>query len=529
MYRSWIVALMWLFAACKDPTGETPVALDRFPRLTHPQWEATVQDLFKLPARPGLSGGFTPDPQVGRFENNIARLDVSAGLWQDYQRAAEQIADTVVRDAARLALIVPDRANADARTIVTELGLRAFRRPLTDAEVERYVAVYGSGATQFPQHDAVTAGVRMTIQTLLQSPHFVYRAELGTTAKDGVIALTGYEVATRLSYLLWNTMPDDALLAAAKAGELDAAAGVRAQAARMLDDPRAAAQLRQFHGQAFDTAEYRDLDKSTTAFPTWRRELGAMMEEEVLRFLDDVVTSGGSVADVLTSNKSFVNADLARLYGLTGNFDATYQAVELDPTTRAGFLTRVGFLAANASLTEPDPIHRGVFVNLSVICRPINALPNLPTDLVRTGDTNRQKVESITGQGTCGEFCHHTIINPIGFGFERYDAIGRTRADDNGFPIDTKATYMFPDGRTITFDDAIGLSRELAAAPETHACYVGNLVELALGREVAAADQEALVEPLAARSLAEELPIKELILDIVSSDTFRTRTPNPRS
>lgn len=529
MRRSWIVVLAWLVAACSNSSGPAPVAVDRFPRLTHAQWEATVQDLFALPAPPGLSGSFTPDPPIGRFDNNIARLNTGSGLWQDYQRAAEQIAERVVRDPAALARIVPDRATADGRAIVTALGLHAFRRPLTDAEVDRYAALYATGATHFPQHDPVTAGVRIAIQTLLQSPYFLYRAELADTAKGGVIALTGYEVAARLSYMLWNTMPDDALLAAAGAGELDTAAGVRAQATRLLADPRAAAQLRRFHGQAFHTADYRDLDKSPIAFPTWRREVGSMMEEEVLRFLDDVVGSGGGVADMLTSTRAFVNADLARIYGLTGSFDASYQQVELDPATRAGLLTRAGFLAKNASLAEPDPIHRGVFVNLSIICRPINAVPNIPTDLVRTGNTNRERVTSITGLGTCGERCHHTIINPIGFAFERFDAIGAVRADDGGFPIDTKATYMFADGRTITYDDAVGLSRELAAAPELHACYVANLLELALGREVVEADREAVVDPLAARSLAERLPIVELILDIVSSDAFRTRTANGRS
>lgn len=528
MSRSWLIALSSLVLACKG-AGDSPAPVDRLPRLTHAQWEATVTDLFHLPAPPGLSADFTPDPQLGRFDNDIARLDVTAGLWRDYQRAAETLADTISRDQALLAPIVAGRTAADGRAIVTDLLARGFRRPATADEVERYAAIFASGPTRFSQLDPLAAGVRMTVQALLQSPHFLYRAELGTDEKDGVIPLTGYELASRLSYLLWNTMPDDALLAAAAAGELDTAAGVRAAATRLLDDPRARAQLRRFHEQAYELGEYRDLDKSTAAFPGWRREIGAMMEEETLRFLDDVVAKGGSVADVLLSNRAFVNADLARIYGLAGSFGADYQEVDLDPTVRAGFITRAGFLARNATLTEPDPIHRGVFINLSILCRSIQAPPSIPTDLVRTGDTNRQKVQSITGPGTCGAACHHYIINPLGFGLEAYDAVGAVRADDHGFPLDTKATYVFPDGRTIEYANGVELSQQLAAAPETHACYVSNLLELALGRSLVDADRKQVVEPLAERSLDEKLPIRELILEIVTSDTFRTRTPNRRS
>ena len=528
MSRSWIIALSWLVLACKG-ASDPPAPTDRLPRLTHAQWEATVTDLFHLPAPPGLSADFTPDPQLGRFDNDIAQLNVTAGLWRDYQRAAEQLADTVSGDPALLSPIVAGRPATEARAIVTALLARGFRRPATTAEVDRYAALFAEGATRFAELEPVAAGVRMTVQALLQSPHFLYRAELRVEEKDGVITLSGHELASRLSYLLWNTMPDDALLAAAAAGELGTTEGVRAAATRLLDDPRARAQLRRFHQQAYQLEEYRDLDKSPAAFPAWRRELGAMMEEETLRFLDDVVARDGGVADVLLSNRAFVNADLAAIYGLTGTFGADYQAVDLDPTVRAGFVTRAGFLARNATLTEPDPIHRGVFINLSILCRPIQAPPSIPTDLVRTGDTNREKVTSITGAGTCGSGCHHTLINPLGFGLEAYDAVGAVRTDDHGFPLDTKATYVFDDGRAIEFVDGVDLSRQLAAVPETHACYVSNLLQLALGRALVDADHAQLVAPLAERSLAEALPIRALILEIVTSDAFRTRTANRRS
>lgn len=523
MYRIWLTAILWLAVACgRDAEVEPASVADRFPRLSHAQWEATVADLFGLPDMSGLSSAFQPDPQLGRFDNNIARLSMTASLWRDYQRAAEALAERVVAEPALYAGVVGD-AGADPRQIAASFGLRAFRRPLRDAEVERYAQLFASAAAVFPQQDPVKAGVRLLVQGMLQSPFFLYRTELSDAVGEAGMPLGGYEVASRLSYLLWNTMPDAALFEAARAGELDDAEGVRHHAARMLEDPRTRAQLRRFHYQAFTMSEYADLDKDPAMFPEWRREIGAMMQEEALLFLDAVVVGGGGVADVLTSTKAFVNADLAKIYGVPGDFGAEYQEVELDPTTRAGLLTRAGFLARNATLNEPDPIHRGVFINLDVICRPLTSPPAIPPALERKGNTNRERVESITGEGTCGAGCHHAMINPLGFAFESFDAVGALRADDNGYPINSADRYQFADGRAISYDGAVELSRQLAASPEVHACYTQQLVELALGRDLRKLDGE-LAHNLAKRSLSEHLSIQELLLSVVSSNAFRARS-----
>lgn len=529
MYRSWLTSTLFLVAACgRDTEVEPGGVADRFPRLSHAQWEATVQDLFHLPAPSGLSVTFQPDPQLGRFDNNIARLTMTSGLWRDYQRAAETIAERVTADPALLAAIVPDLQAADARAIVSAFGERAFRRPLKDAEVDRYAGLFDGGAAVFPQLDPIKAGVRLVIQGMLQSPFFLYRTELSDAVGEAGMPLGGYEIASRLSYLLWGSMPDDELFAAAKAGELGSAEGVRRHAIRLLDDPRARAQLRRFHYQAFSMSEYADLDKNPARFPAWRRELGAMMQEEALLFLDSVVAGGGGIADVLTSTKAFVNADLAQIYGVPGVTGAEYREVELDPAVRAGLLTRAGFLARNATLDEPDPIHRGVFINLGVLCRPITAPPNIPPVLERTGTTNRERIESITGAGTCGESCHHTIINPLGYAFEGFDAIGASRTMDNGHPVDTADTYRFADGRAISYGGAVELSRQLAAAPEVHGCYTSQLIELALGRDLRKSDRE-LADRLAQESLSQRLSIRALLLEVVSSNAFRVRGIEKRS
>jgi hypothetical protein len=527
MHRHWLIAI-FLFACGRDTGVEPASVADRFPRLTHAQWEATVSDLFRMPAPSGLSSTFQPDPALGRFDNNIARLGVNAGLWRDYQRAAESIAEQVVTDPALFATLVPDPASLDAKQFVTSFGLRAFRRPLKEAEVTRYTQLFDAAAAVFPEHDAATAGVRMVVQGMLQSPFFLYRTELSTRVSEGAIPLDHYEVASRLSYLLWNTMPDDALFAAAKAGELGDAGGVREQANRMFDDPRTRTQFRRFHYQAFQISEYADIDKNTMTFPEWRTEIGAMMQEETLRFLDSVIEGDGTIGDMLLSTRAFVNADLANIYDVPGTFGDDFVEVQLDPAKRAGLLTRAGFLARNATLDEPDPIHRGVFINLSVLCRPIVAPPDIPDMLERAGNTNREKVTSITGPGTCGEGCHHTIINPLGFAFENFDAVGAVRTTDNGFPIDTAATYTFVDGRAIAFGNAIDLSQQLAASPEVHDCYTSNLFEFILGRDLLAVDKR-VARDLAKVSLTEQLSIKELVLTVVASNTFRARSLDNRS
>ncbi len=282
----------------------------RFSRLSHTQWENTVVDLFRLDAPTGLSAQFQPDPPLGRFDNNVARLTVTATHWRDYQRAAETLAQQVTSDPTLLANVVPTDLPSDATAagpaFVESFGLRAFRRPLTTAEVERYAGLFAEGAAHFSQLDAVTAGVRVVVEAMLQSPHFLYRSELSDTITNGAIALSGYEVASRLSYALINSMPDDALMTAASNGELNTVDGIRGHALRLLDDPRSTAQVDSFHFQAFELLAYADVDKDDTLFPSWDRDLGILMQDEAMLFLRSVFQEGG-VRDLMVSRTAFVN------------------------------------------------------------------------------------------------------------------------------------------------------------------------------------------------------------------------------
>ena len=504
------------------------VEAPRFARLTHSQWEHTVEDLLGITDLGELPNRLHPDPPLGRFTNNIARLLITGPHWESYQFAAEQLAARVVEDEESLARILPtglpdlDDVPTTARAFITHFGAQAFRRPLSDVDLDRYETLFARGTELFREDDELRAGVRIVIEAMLQSPHFLYRAETG---EDLDPALSGYHLASRLSYFFWDTMPDAELFAAAASGVLETEEGLRAQAERMFDDPRTREQFKDFHYQAFKLGEYADLDKDVGTFPQWSRELGQMMQQEMLLFFDSVVFDDGTIADVLTSTRAYVNSELAAIYGLLGGFGEDFVPVELDSSERAGFITRAGFLTRNATLTQPDPIHRGVFINHDLVCRDLPALPDLPEYLEPVGDTNRERITSITGPNTCGEQCHATIINPPGFALESFDALGQIRTTDNGFPLDLADTYEFEDGRQISFVDGVDLSRQLARAPEFHACYVQKLLEFAGGRNLEPPDQP-FVQSLAAASLADGLTVREIVLRIVTSDSFR---PNRRS
>lgn len=504
-------------------------ARSRFPRLTHVQWENTMRDLLHLEAAPGLSASFTGDPLGGVFDNNETVLQVTPGLWSDYQQAAEELAALVTSDPAKLAKILPTDTMSDpdtrARAFIEDFGRRAYRRPLTGAEVDGYVALFAKGKDILASADPFKDGIQFVLQGFLQSPHLVYRVEQSDKPRaDGLIPLNGFELATRLSYLLWNTMPDEDLLLAAESGELATSAGVRAYAEKMLADPRARDTIASFHYQLYDYEKYLDLNKDKGLFPQYVPEMGEDMQREAQLFVDDIVfEKEGGLTQLLTSRSAFVNDRLASVYGVEGDFSGEFSPVELDAEKRSGLLTRLGFLASQATANQPDTIHRGVFVNLRVLCAALPPPPDNATGIpVSNEKTNRDRVDAHTGKGTCGESCHGTLINPIGFAFENYDAIGQFRTMDNGYPVNAAAEYMLG-GQAKKFENAVELSQVLAESKEAHRCYAQHWLEFAYGRASTKADNQTL-DKLAEESLT-GLSVKSLFLSLVESDAFTARAP----
>lgn len=513
----------------EDPANEVAARL-RFPRLSHAQWERTVADLFLLDAETGLSASFTPDPLGGKaFDNNESSLQVTPNLWADYQRAAEEVALLITSDPALLAKIAPADLPADPaakkKAFLESFGKRAFRRPLSAAEVTRLTALFDQGATLDSAADPFVAGVRLTIEGILQSPFFVYRPELSTLLRpDGKIQLDGYEVATRLSYALWGTMPDDGLFAAAGDGKLGSVAGIEDEARRLLAHERARETLVAFHDQLYDADQYEGIDKSLTAYPDFDPAIGEDMRKELSLFVDHVIfAEKGGLADLLTSRTTFVNARLAAVYGLdtAGLDDATFVQTELPEAERSGLLTRAGFLAWKGTKSQPDTILRGVFINRRILCQELGDPPDAAMGAM-LGDekTNREKVTALTGAGTCGASCHGTFINPAGFALEHYGAMGEYRMEDNGSPINAADTFPFQGGER-SYDGAVEFSEIAAEVDQTHRCYTRYWLEYLYGRDKKVEDA-GLIADVAALSRSGGT-VEDLVVALVTSDAFLTR------
>lgn len=518
--------LLFLALSCAAPDQPVGHAW----RLTHRQWENTVVDLLGLPEPTGLSDDLVPDP-ASTFDTDTTTLSVSPTLWQQYQFAAETLAERAVTDPDVYAVVVPAELRpwgvfytvAERDRWVEDFGRRAFRRPLDGDEVPRFGALFEAGAGIFGSGDAFLDGVHAVVAGMLQSPGFLYRTEgLHGDAAPG--ELSPDELAARLSYALWNTAPDETLRAAAEADGL-APDTLRAQVDRMLDDPRGHATLADLHRQLLHVDAYSQIwrpDEEVLSTTAYADSVPAAMQSEVYAFVDDVVYGGGTLRDLLTRPRTFVNADLAEIYEVVGVPEEGWTAVDLDPTQRAGLLTLSGFLAWQANRTEPNLIERGAFVNDALLCVDVPPPPPTATELPDddAGLTLRERIENHTSG--CGGTCHNDLINPIGFGFGRYDEDGRYQTLDGDTPIDASASYTFTEG-TFSYDGAVELSGLLAESEQVHRCYVGHLSAYLEGRSPAALDAEEIAERTEA-SLG-GASIRDLLVDVVTDPRFREIAP----
>jgi Protein of unknown function (DUF1592)/Protein of unknown function (DUF1588)/Protein of unknown function (DUF1595)/Protein of unknown function (DUF1587)/Protein of unknown function (DUF1585) len=503
-----------------DVVSPTP----RVARLSHAQWDNSVRRLLSLEQLPVTSKMFTGDPSFGQFDNNGGVLQVSEGLWVDYQKAAEEIARVVSVETTRLNALAPADGTPDA--FIRGFGRRAFRRPLTDDEASTYQKQYDAAPALYGLTDKRIAGVRLVLETMLQSPNFIYRIELSETEQDGKIALDAYEVASRLSFALTNNMPSDALFAAADAGDLDSAGGVASEAGRLIASDDGRNMVRDMHAQLLRMQKYDFIVKDKKIFPTFDPLMNQDFREETLRYVDSVMfDDNGNLHDLLRNTYTFANDRTAPLYGLDKPGSLTLQRVELNADERRGLLTQIGFLASNAKEGEVDSIHRGVFVHRQILCTelpdPPGVVPPLPAG---GGNTNRKRITTFTGKGTCGAGCHSALINPIGFAFENFDALGQYRETEAGEPIDAKDAYAFDDGDPLAFDGALELTDHIADSRSAHDCYTKHWLEYLHGR-VPNENDAVLVERLSSRSQKKTLALSDIAVGLVASDAFRMRLP----
>ena len=489
-------------------------------RLTRREYNNTVADLLFDETAPGRA--FPSDERRLNFDNNAAFLTVSPVLTEEYQKSAATLAANAVKtNLARLLTCDPSKGDdrACAQTFIGQFGTKAYRRPLTSKEEGGLLAVFDQGRkTDFPN------GIRLVIEALLQSAPFLYRTEGGDSQSGKTFkSVTPWELASRLSFFLWATTPDDELLKLARSGELSKSDVVKAQVDRMLASPRAAKMVGDFHEQWLGLGDVVAVSKDSKLFPQWKSNTTTLLKEELRQFTTRVALEGGNFEQLMTSKESFVNADLARLYGFEGGpRGESFEAFTAPGDHRAGILTLGAILAATSKPDATSPVLRGVFVREHLLCQHLPSPPqDVDTTLPDVGPnvTTRERFAQHSTDKACSG-CHK-LIDPLGLGLEGFDAVGRHRTTEGGKPLDTSGeiTASDVDGR---FDGAAELASRLAKSQEVQRCMVTNWFRYALGRTETDADACFLHE-LDARFKRSNGNVKDVIRGVTESAAFSFR------
>ncbi|NUP11837.1 MAG: DUF1592 domain-containing protein [Polyangiaceae bacterium] len=505
-----------------DGPGEQVASLEApvLPRLTETQYRNALIHLFgkALPETP-----VQPDTNPFLFTSIGATTDPLSELGvQQLEEAADAITHLVFDDPGRRAALVACEPSAPGDACVEEFlrtfGRRAFRRALSEDELARWVGV----SVDLSGGDAWT-GVRTAVSGILQAPSFVYRIELGVPdAGDPTrLRFTGYEMASRLAFLLWDGPPDDALLDAAERGDLDDPEGIEEEAARLLDDPRARVAVQSFFEQYLDLGRLDGITKDPELYPDFTPSLADAMRTEAKLLVDDLVFRRDvDVRTLFSTRRTFVNDELAALYGIDaeGATPVAFVPVELPSDgKRAGLLTLGAFLAMNAHEATTSPTLRGKYLRERVLCTEV---PPPPPDVDTEIDPNptepktlRERLEQHRENPACAG-CH-ALIDPPGFLFENFDAVGAYRTEDSGYPIDATGNL---DG--VELDDARQLADVLASDERVGHCIVKQLFRHSQGRLDADGEEPAL-DSIHERFELSGFRFRDLVIALVSNDSFR--------
>ena len=471
-------------AAAPDP-GDAPLT-----RLTQQQYLNTITDLF---GKIDLTSVYPLTQSASQF--GLAQADVDGADLSNYERAAELVAGAIVGSATTMNSVAPCTAaatdTAGARACATAFlqgfATRIYRTPIAAADMDRHLALYDAGAA----NGGYTHGVQLLLEAMLQSSRFLYRVELGTATAVGptAVKLSDYELAARLSYGLWNTTPDATLNAAAAAAKLETSADVSAQLQRMLQDPRGATMVPQFLGSWIALPQLAGVAKDSTAYPAWTPALQAAMVTQAQSFFTDLLTNqGGTLKALLTSQTVFTNNTTAVLTGASASAlptDGSFQSSQ-NPVA-AGLLTLPAFLATQAKADQSSPIYRGKFVREQFFCQELPSPPaNVPpAPVITPGVSTRERLAEHEANMTCAA-CH-TMMDPIGFGFENFDGIGAYRTMDNGKPVDASGmlTGTDVDG---AFNGVAQLGGMLAKSAMAETCVGTQWFRYAMARAESVAD-----------------------------------------
>ena len=444
------------------------VAAQVMHRLNQTEYRNTTRDL--LGTSLDLAASFPADDVSFGFDNIAQVLTVSPLHFELYDQAAQALADEVLNTSIRDTIVFCDATDASCRTdVLRELASRAWRRPANDEEVAR---LQGLVEVALGEGEGVEQGLRLAIQGIVLSPHFIYRPELDDDPLSGEPrALNDYELASRMSYFLWSSMPDEALFEAAAAGALQNESGLRAQVDRMLSDPKAQALVDNFAGQWLRTRSLEDHVPDYASFPQWDGALRDAMREETKLFFAEFLSGNASMDGFLLSDFTFLNQRLAEHYGLALDLGAELERVTLDTNdSRFGLLTLGSLLTVTSTPIRTSPVKRGVWILEQLLCSepppPPPGVEGLPDGDMSSG-TLRDRLELHRADPACAS-CHN-LMDPLGLGLEHYDAIGRYRTEDDGFAVDASGQLI--DGETFTN------AREMAALIQDDARFDHCVVE----------------------------------------------------
>jgi hypothetical protein len=510
-------------AACGSdvvPLDRGTHAEPRLRRLLAKQYTNSVRALLG-PAAATAAAPPTDIASQGFESIGASQLSPSDSILSQYETSARAISDVVVSDVSALpSLMGCTPTSASDRpcfeTFVRGFGRRAFRRPLSEDEVTRYATLTTTVAGRY---GSANAGVAYAITAFLQSPHFVYQVEVGEVdpADSSRRRLTGYEMATRMSFFLLDTTPDDEMLDLAEAGLRDREA-IREQATTMLESDDAKAALDNYFSERFKLRELGSLTKDPALFPAWNVGLADAMRTESLLLLRDVAwTRDADVRELLDAPYAFVNQELAALYGtqpVTGN---GFEMRTL-PGDRRGIFGQAAFLSSQAHPTSTSPTRRGRFISERALCidippPPPEVVTELPPPVPGMPQTMRQRLQ-VHATGSCAS-CH-VRMDGIGLALENFDAIGKARTTDEGLPIDLSGEIV----DVGTFQGLPGLTQLVRELPELPHCWVRSLYRHATGHLEAGADERAL-QDIDVSFEASQYKLKALLVEIVTSDAFR--------
>jgi len=497
-------------------------------RLNRTEYNNTIRDLVGVKFQPAED--FPADDVGYGFDNIGDVLTLPPLLMEKYLSAAEKIIVEAFRSAELKKKLIGESPPADAkprvkkeagRKALQEFARRAFRRTVATEEVERFVGLLELADKN---GDSYEKGMQLALEGVLVSPHFLFRIELDAEPgnPDAVHTVNDFELATRLSYFLWSTMPDDELLRLAEAGQLRKDGSLDKQVRRMLQDPKARALVENFAGQWLQLRNLKTAAPDPGTYPAFDESLRSAMIEETELFFETVMKEDRGILEFIDADYTFVNERLAKHYGITGVKGDEFRRVSLTGGARGGVLTQASVLTLTSNPTRTSPVKRGKWILENLLgAPPPPPPPNVPElkedkEVVLSGSL-RQRMEQHRAKPDCA-VCHDKL-DPLGFGFENFDGIGGWRTKDGNFDIDPSG--VLPDGKKFKGPAELRAILKGRAGEFRH-CLSEKMLTYALGRGLEYYDKCAVDSIVAATEKGQDR-FSALMIAVVHSEPFQNR------